>query len=115
MKMRSISAVFCYVKDLDKTAQFYEVLGFNFRERSEDYIKAYLNWFWIEFHVDPAKAGGSTGQFIYVSVDDTDEFYEGVKEKGLKPSEDPHDTAMGRREFTLADPDGYQLVFFKKI
>ena len=40
----------CYVKDIKKTATFYEKLGFAFDKRTADHLSIYLNWFWMDFH-----------------------------------------------------------------
>lgn len=50
MKMKSVSGIVCYVKDINKTAKFYEALGFKFDKREPDHISIRLNWFWIDFH-----------------------------------------------------------------
>jgi catechol 2,3-dioxygenase-like lactoylglutathione lyase family enzyme len=125
MKMKSISGFVLYVKDTAKTLEFYDKLGFRFDKRDPDHLSMRLNWFWVDFHpqdkedipefqqeatLEPKGAG----IFIYISVDDVDEFYEDVKEKGLEPASEPHDYPWGNREFMLRDPDGYKLVFFKK-
>lgn len=127
--MKSISGLLYVVEDLDKTADFYKSLGFDIKEQTDNYIKVYLNWFWIEFVAkdkvektlfqkvsdteDTANKGA--GVFLEISVDNVDEFYEGVVKKGLKPSSEPKDWPWGRREFVIRDPDGYKLVFFSKI
>ncbi len=126
MKMKCISGIVCFVKDIRKTAEFYEILGFEFKTRTPDFATAYLNWFWIEF-VAQDKAEKSvfqkeldlnqkgTNLFIHISVEDVDEFYESIISKGLKPSSKPKDFHWDRREFIVRDPDGYKLVFFQKI
>lgn len=125
MKMQSISGILCFVKDLKRTSEFYEKLGFEFKNRTPDYATAYLNWFWIEF-VAKDKAEKSVFQkelnldcvgpnlFLHINVQDVDEFYKGVLSKGLKPSSEPKDFPWGRSEFIIRDPDGYKLVFFQK-
>jgi catechol 2,3-dioxygenase-like lactoylglutathione lyase family enzyme len=111
--IKSISALVFNVKDLGRTKKFYEGLGFRFGTPKGDYLTAYINWFSVEFH--PGKpATKDSGAHTQISVDDVDEFYEEVKSKGMKPEGEPEDTAMGRREFMLLDPDGYKLVFFTK-
>jgi catechol 2,3-dioxygenase-like lactoylglutathione lyase family enzyme len=125
MKIKSVSGVSCYVKDLDKTAQFYETLGFEIKKRELNHITAYSNWFWIDFlaidkeekpefqkeaHLDSKGAG----LYLYLSVDNVDEFYNDLLSKGLKPKSEPRDWPWGNREFVMRDPDGYKLVFFKR-
>ncbi len=125
MKMKSISGILCFVKDIKKTVEFYETLGFDFKSRNPDYATAYLSWFWIEFvkedkaeqsvfkkEIDFECAGPNL--FVHISVENVDDFYDGLLEKGLKPSCKPQSFVWGRREFILRDPDGYKLVFFQK-
>lgn len=115
IKINSISSVIYYVSDLDKTAEFYETLGFRFGERKDDYLKCYVNWFWVEFHVaDKALAKADSQQFTGVSVENVDEFYDHLVTKGIKPDSQPEDKPWGRREFVASDPDGYKWLFFKK-
>lgn len=52
---------------------------------------------------------------IYLIVDDVDETYKELLEKGLKPSSEPRDWPWGNREFVIRDPDGYKLVFYREI
>jgi len=117
MKMSSISGVVCYVKDLDATAAFYEKLGFRLK-RDANGLTAYVNWFWIIFRPEEAEerpegAVRGSGTYLYIKVEDIQQFYEGVQEKGLKPATEPTKKA-GMLEFELRDPDGYNLVFFWK-
>ena len=126
MKMKSISGIVCYVKDTEKTAQFYEALGFQFDKREPDHLSIYLNWFWIDFHPQDKEEkpefqkeakldNKGAGLFLYIGVEDVDEFYQELLKKGLKPSNKPRDWPWGNREFVIRDPDGYKLVFFQKI
>lgn len=48
-KVKAVSGVICVVEDLDRTVEFYEVLGFDFKKRTDDYAIGYVNWFWVEF------------------------------------------------------------------
>ena len=125
MKMKSVSGLVLYVKDMEKTTAFYEALGFQFRKREPHRSTVYLNWFWIdflaidledkpEFIKEAHRDNKGAGMALYISVDNVDEFYDGVKAKGLKPSSVPHDWPWGNREFVIRDPDGYKLVIFKR-
>jgi len=126
MKLKSISGLVCYVKDIAQTADFYETLGFIVTKRTDDQLSIRLNWFWIDFHAQASETNDEfkkeaqlgnkgAGQYTYVSVDNVDEVYQEVLAKGLKPSSQPRDWPWGNREFVLRDPDGYKLVFFQKI
>jgi len=55
------------------------------------------------------------GLYLYISVDNVDKFYKKLLSKKLKPSSAPRDWPWGNREFVIRDPDGYKLVFFKRI
>lgn len=125
MKMKSVAGIVCYVKDIDKTAKFYEALGFQFDKRGPDHVSVRLNWFWIDFHPQDNEdkpefqkeanlVNKGAGLFLYISVENVDDFCKGLLLKGLKPSSEPRDWPWGNREFVIRDPDGYKLVFFKR-
>lgn len=113
-KLVSISGIITKVTDLKKTAEFYEGLGFLATKKDDDHLAVRINWFWLEFIQAPTPKVPS-GQYIYVSVDDVDEVYKDLSAKGYDFTAEPTDFPSGRREIMLADPDGYWLVFFKKI
>lgn len=125
MKLKSVSGLGLYVQDIAKTAAFYEALGFRVGERTDNSLKIYLNWFWMQFtavasedkpefqkeaHGNP-KGGGL---YINIAADKVDEIYEAVLAAGYQPSSEPRNWPNGNREFVLRDPDGYKLVFFQK-
>jgi uncharacterized glyoxalase superfamily protein PhnB len=125
MKIKSVSGITCYVKNLNKTAKFYEALGFEIKKREADHITAYSNWFWIDFlaiardeRADYRKATSlenkGAGIFIYLSVDNVDDFYKELLANGMKPATEPQNQPWSNREFILPDPDGYNLVIFKR-
>jgi len=128
MKIKSAAGITCYVKNLSKTAKFYETLGFEIKKSESDHVTVYSNWFWIDFlaiakneqaaryqttkGADLSNKGA--GMFLYLSVDNVDEFHKHLVSKGIKPSTKPQDQPWGNREFILRDPDGYNLVIFKR-
>ncbi len=125
MKMKSVAGIVCYVKDIKKTAKFYKALGFQFDKLEPDHLSIHLNWFWIDFHPQDKEdkpdfqkeaklTNKGAGLFLYISVENVDDFYKGLLAKGLKPKSKPRDLPWGNREFLIRDPDGYKLVFFKR-
>jgi len=122
MKIKAVSGYTCHVKNLSKTIKFYEALGFENRKQDTNHATLYSNWFWIDFLVigkderteSSKDASLGTGISIYLSVDNVDEFHAHLLTKGLKPKTKPQDQPWGNREFTLRDPDGYNLVIFKR-
>ena len=113
MKISSISGLTYPVKDLDRTAEFYESLGFRLGKRDDHQLTCYVNWFWVTFttHHNGAPRSGPT---LYLKVDDIDDFYGAVLAHGFTPSTEPRQDRSGRREFSLPDPDGNRLAFFAK-
>ena len=123
MKIKSVSGLALYVKNLNKTASFYEALGFEIRKRETNHITAYSNWFWIDFlaigkderaRASTDAAGKGEDVLIYLSVEDVDEFHQDLLSKKLKPLTKPQDQPWGNREGGIRDPDGYKLVIFKR-
>ena len=125
MKVNSISGITCYVKDLARTAEFYEAIGFRPGKQEPDRATFYVNWFFVTFiaqdQEDDAELrkeaelpSKGAGQFLYIKVDDIEDFYKGVLSKGMKPDGEPQARSSGNREFVLRDPDGYKLAFFEK-
>lgn len=64
-----------------------------------------LNWFWIDFHPQDKKDlpkfqkeanldNKGAGLFLYISVENVDDFYKGLVSKGLKPSSRPQDLGI---------------------
>ena len=51
---------------------------------------------------------------LYVKVDNADEAHSMLIAEGFTPAGDPTSSLNGRREFSLLDPDGHELVFFSK-
>jgi catechol 2,3-dioxygenase-like lactoylglutathione lyase family enzyme len=116
MKIGSISGVVYLVNDLHKTAEFYEMLGFRPGKRDDHQFTCYVNWFWLTFTTDHDQANvePGSGPTLYLKVDDIDDCYGAVLANGLTPVGEPRKDRSGRREFSLFDPDGNQLVFFTK-
>ena len=114
--------ILLYVSNLEKTADFYEKLDFEVIKRTENYVAAKLYDFEIHcydqskvfFKQDVERFKGA-GVFIYISVDDVDTKYSELVSKGLKPSGEPKDFGWGNREFAIKDPDGYKIIFYKKL
>lgn len=116
MKPNSISGVTCQVADLDRSATFYETLGFRRGKEEPDRVTYYVNWFFVTLIArDGAKPSAvGEGTSLCIKVNDADEFHEAALKAGLKPESEPERRPNGNREFALRDPDGYSLVFFQK-
>lgn len=115
MKIGSISGLIYRVKDLDKTVEFYETLGFRIGKRDENQATCYVNWFWLTFTTDgdPGPAPERL-PVLHMKVEDIDDYYGAVLAHGYAPDTEPRKQRSGRREFLLHDPDGNPLMFFTK-
>lgn len=119
--LKSVSSILLFVKDPKESCKFYEILGFQKLSENESSCTIKLNWFKIllqdETKVKYGKDSGvepkGTGVFIYLSVDNVDEYHKSLLEKDLTPSSEPSDQPWGNREFAIKDPDGYKLVFYQ--
>jgi catechol 2,3-dioxygenase-like lactoylglutathione lyase family enzyme len=116
MKVNSISGITCHVDDLARAAEFYETIGFRRGKEEPDRVTFYVNWFFVTLVAGDRTAAGAKGAgvFLYIKVDDVEDFHDAVLSKGLKPAGEPERQPSGSREFVLRDPDGYNLVFFQK-
>lgn len=125
MKIKSIAGLGLYVKDLNKTVEFYTKLGFDFKKSDQYHATGYINWAWIDFisaefedkpnFIDEAKLDNKGGGvYINLSVEDVNQTHKDLLEMGIKPSTEPKTWPNGNREFVLRDPDGYKIVFFQK-
>jgi catechol 2,3-dioxygenase-like lactoylglutathione lyase family enzyme len=125
MKLSSVSGISYLVKDIAKTAEFYESLGFRIGKQDAGKLTCYVNWYSVEFIAqdktakpeqkqDAEKLNGGAGVYLQLKVENADEFYEGVVAKGMKPDAAPEGKKTTGRSFVLRDPDGYRLVFFEK-
>lgn len=125
MHINSISSVTYYVTDIEKTAKFYEALGFRIGKQEADSLIVYVNWFGITFRtadaagVDEFKSEFETsakgaGSFLNMKVANADKAYSEAVAAGVQPTSEPVDKPWGSREFAVIDPDGYKLVFFEK-
>lgn len=109
----SISSIYFYSNDLDKTFDFYKLLGFDVKKET-GLVTFYVNWFRVDFVDQKHSDIKDPGMFTRVKVEDVDEFYNFVVKKGIKEVSKPKDMEWGTREFIVKDPDGYSWVFFSK-
>lgn len=116
MEIKSISGTTYFVKDLKKTAKFYESLGFRLGKQDDETLTVYVNWFWIKFiaQKDAKLDNKGVGAFLNLKVDSADESHKDAVAHGVKPDGEPQNMPGGSREFIITDPDGYKLIFFEK-
>ena len=92
MKIKGVSGITCYAKNLSKTVKFYETMGFETKKSDATHATLYSKWFWIDFlaiaknertefirNTDLGNKGA--GVFLYLSVDNVDDFHKLVLPK----------------------------------
>ena len=125
MTVNSISGITCYVEDLARSAEFYEAIGFRRGKEEPGRATFYVNWFFVTFVAQDQEADAElrqeaeqpakgSGLYVYIKVDDVEDFHKAVVAAGMNPDGEPEKRPSGNREFVLRDPDGYKLVFFQK-
>ena len=120
--IKRIHSTLFYASNLEKTAKFYEQLGFKV-EKEEDLVRVKLGDFRLAFideNQTPIKnESGMTpkglGIYTYVEVDNVDQYFEFLKSQGVEPRTKPKDWPWRKREFVVRDPDGYKLVFYSPV
>jgi catechol 2,3-dioxygenase-like lactoylglutathione lyase family enzyme len=115
MKVNCISGITCHVEDLAKVAEFYETIGLRRGKEESDRVTFYelFSVTLVSQHQAEASTKGA-GLFLYIKVDDIEEFHRAALSNGLKPAGEPERQHSGNREFVLRGPDGYNLVFTKR-
>jgi len=115
------------VRNMKETIEFYKnTLGFEIGMVFPDAEKpeyADLSKDGMVLMFIPAKNAGigseeklGVGVNMYMEIDgDIDEYYTELKNKGVNIVADIRDEPFGIRDFTIADIDGYQLTFNKRL
>lgn len=100
--IKRIYSALLFCKDLNKTAEFYERLGFTI-EKTSDAVRIRFKDFRLTF-MDESKSTIETdssaglkgvGVYFYFEVDNVDGFYQMLKEKNIKTSSEPKDWPWG--------------------
>ena len=78
------------------------------------YPADHLAWY-RERHRAWASGAAGVGAYFYVEVPDVDAYHGQITERGATPATSPHSEFYGIRDFVVADPDGYQLMFYTNI
>lgn len=105
-----------YSKDIKKSINYYK-----------DFLAFDDSWEWG----DPTDFGGIVkddveiffclndqgcpGTWIAIVVDDVDEYYKIIKDKGAKITSQPENKEWNMREMLVEDPDGHMIRFGQRI
>lgn len=109
-------------KSLEDTAEFYEQLGFPMNVSNNvgrvvfgDFRLAFMNENTVVIETGSQDKPKGAGIFFYFEVENVDSFFDSLAQKDIKTTSEPKSFPHGKREFTLQDPDGYNLIFFSNI
>jgi len=126
--LRAVNQIGFYVKDTTTSVSFYKKLGFEVVSDDSAVAEVKLGSTTLQFIAqDTAKSMDSsfqkdaygepkgTGIYIYIMVEDINNYFKKLGEEGITTSTEPRDWPWGNREFVVRDPDRYKLVFYEKI
>ena len=113
-----------YVADLDKSVAFYrDKLGFTLTRLHEGGVaeldfgtaKLYLHLDSKPDMPPPDRAHRGKDVLIGFNPDDVDAYCARVKSNGVAIAKELSDEPWGDRDFSIKDPDGYELWFVNQI
>jgi len=110
--IKTVWSITFYVSDLKKAAKFYEeTLGLEKKYEYSSYVGFECGGLEIGLIPKPEKEKriGSSSPSVEFLVDNVDEAYKELKNKGAKFVEELHDEAWGGRQATFTDPDDHIL------
>ena len=116
MRISGLELLFLEVNSVEESLAFYNgLLGFAVSKHSPDSeppmatLQAGALKLTVAQHLETMLKRGR-GVSFFLGVDDVDEYYEQLKEKGAEVWP-PADEGWGGRFITLQDPDKYRLFF----
>ncbi|MBI2429045.1 MAG: VOC family protein [Ignavibacteriales bacterium] len=102
------------VHDLDRSAKFFEKLGFAISLKPDGWIFLTRdNCMVMLGHCAdsiPAAKLGDHSYFGYLRVDNATEYYKEIKAKGISIGHPLEDKPWGMREFSVVSPEGHRLT-----
>ena len=113
-RILSFETITLQVSDLGRSLLFYtNILGLKFPERSQHSASTLIGGIRLLLHedFDPSLKGTRRGAGVglHFAVDDIDAFHRELQNRGL--AVDLPQTHPWGREFSLVDPDGYEIEF----
>jgi uncharacterized glyoxalase superfamily protein PhnB len=120
--LRVIDSVLIYVADVARSVAYYQSLGFDIKRNEVGLGVVAIGEFEIHIHdqFEKDRPGyrnspsivGSPTLYMYIRVQGIDQYFDEIKARALTFT-NPTDMAWGNREFSITDPDGYNIVFYE--
>ena len=109
--IQHISAVTFAVRDMARSIEFYEKLGFElvYRGGGSGFSSLKAGEAFVNLVASSEYEHSWWGRAIF-RVDDADAHYRVLQEQGLE-AQSPRDAPWGERFFHVTDPDGHELSF----
>jgi catechol 2,3-dioxygenase-like lactoylglutathione lyase family enzyme len=107
------AAAVLVVEDVARSLDYYrDKLGFDGRPYEKDpAIYGYASRERCNIHLAQGRSHPNGFFDVYVDVDDVDDLYDELRERGAEILNAPVHTEYGLREIRVRDPDGYVLAF----
>jgi catechol 2,3-dioxygenase-like lactoylglutathione lyase family enzyme len=106
-----------YARDLARSVEFYQALGFEPAAREPDFVV--LVWehhqFFLEARPDLPAPPDHPPANVRVMVPDVDRYWAIAQQLGAPAIKPIADRAYGLRDFTIADPNGLGLRFGTRL
>lgn len=113
--IKGISHITFAVSDLKRTTSFYEgVLGLKKTGEWSTYVIFDVGGVELGFEPGGRKGSKEGCPHIFMVVDDVDDAYKKLKEKGVKFVTEPKDQSWGGRTATFLDPDENPFVLVQR-
>ncbi len=103
--------VLLYVEDVTRSRTFYESLGLELVEDTEDYarLRAPGGSGTVAVHAAHGRSTQSSGMRIYLEVPDLERYCDQLVAKGVKFDQPPRMMEWGWKHAYLKDPDGHEI------
>lgn len=121
-KDMNISGILFWAQDNKLSEKFYKKLGFEVKLLDDTTSTVGLSGFEIilvsmrdedKFSKDSMAYEKGRGMYVYIRVNNVDDYYKKLVKDGIYPTTEPKDWSWGNREFIVKDPDGYKLCFWQ--
>ena len=122
MNIPAVHSVFFFVSDLAQSKNFYkDILHTDPVYETNSIVVFTLNGIQLMLHVDGPQQGEipdslkGKGFALHLEVNDIESYWDRLKRIGIKLDGKPTKQEYGVIEFSVHDPDGYEIEFIEQI
>jgi catechol 2,3-dioxygenase-like lactoylglutathione lyase family enzyme len=99
------------VADLAASIAFYAEAGFALERRTAGFATLQIDGRYLLLSEKPAAVAGPNPPNLRIAVEDVDAAFARAQALGWPVADGPADHGYGLRDFTVRDPDGYEVRF----